>query len=138
MASWRSMTGREVGRLPARRPGLAGQVVDGPAELEQQLQAERDPPGQHPGSPEQSASAASAIVSSGSNMVLVDPAAGHQLGVAMAAWGVRAFTDTPWPSHSLAAATVRRLSAALVAPYGEPRLRRPVGRERRAGRQLGA
>src|SRR3954454_23532367 len=72
------------------------------------------------GLPEHSASAASAIVSSGSNISsLIHPPA-TSAGVAIAAWGVRPLTATPWPWHSLAAATVSRFSAALDAPYWNP------------------
>ena len=65
-----------------------------------------------------SASAASAIVSTGSNKsVLATSPELMTPGVRMAHCGVRAFTAIPWPSFSPAAATVNRLSAAFVAPY---------------------
>jgi hypothetical protein len=51
----------------------------------------------------------------------IQPAA-TSCGVAIAACGVRPLTAIPWPSHSLAAVTVRRLSAALDAPYWKPLL----------------
>src|SRR5687768_18109562 len=38
----------------------------------------------------------------------------------ISACGVSALTAIPWPSHSLAALTVSRLSAAFAAPYTKP------------------
>src|SRR3954453_2476151 len=60
------------------------------------------------------------MVSSGSNIPSSIHPAPTRLGVAIAACGASALTATPWPSHSLAAATVSRLSAALVEPYADP------------------
>ena len=62
------------------------------------------------------------MVSSGSNSSGSMPPAATRLGVEMAACGVSALTATPCPSHSLAAATVSRLSAAFEAPYWKPAL----------------
>ena len=69
------------------------------------------------GSPVQRASAASAMVSTGSNKVVSATRPDSSTpGVRMAHCGVIAFTAIT-PSFSPAAAIVRRLSAALVAPY---------------------
>ena len=74
------------------------------------------------GSPVQRASAASAIVSRGSNITPSTHPAATSDGVAMAPCGARALTAMPWPSHSLATDTVSRFRAALVAPYIAPAL----------------